>query len=141
MVCEGVSDAAYSTACWAAISSAPRCRGQYRCPECVIARSSLSTIDDRYMRNASMSKRASIEPSLLLTLFFNQVLLLGPRHRQISMCSAHLQDDLLRALLIVESVAQRADSAVTLRLNNSPSWREVDPELVEEWFAITGLGG
>lgn len=34
----------------------------------------------------------------------------------------------------------RPDSAVTLRLNNSPSWREVDQADVEEWFKITGLG-
>lgn len=32
----------------------------------------------------------------------------------------------------------RPDSAVTLRLNNSPSWREVDPEEVNSWFELMG---
>ena len=35
----------------------------------------------------------------------------------------------------------RPDSAVTLRLNNSPTWRDVDPLEVDEWFTVTGLGG
>lgn len=33
----------------------------------------------------------------------------------------------------------RPDSAVTLRLNNSPNWNDVDPDEVDSWFSI-GLG-
>ena len=32
----------------------------------------------------------------------------------------------------------RPDSAVTLRLNNSPTWKDVDQQEVNEWFEITG---
>ena len=32
----------------------------------------------------------------------------------------------------------RADTAVTLRINTSPTWQYVDPDLVDEWFKVFG---
>ncbi|GMH66831.1 hypothetical protein TrLO_g12762 [Triparma laevis f. longispina] len=33
----------------------------------------------------------------------------------------------------------RYDTAVTLRLNLSPTWRDVDPQKIEEWFSLPGF--
>jgi len=33
----------------------------------------------------------------------------------------------------------RFDTAVTLRLNLSPTWKDVDQKIVEEWFSLPGI--
>ena len=33
----------------------------------------------------------------------------------------------------------RYDTAVTLRLNLSPTWKSVDKKIVEEWFSARGM--